>query len=105
MDITEWVEVLEWCGLPRTKTGYWLMPDGHAYIKTPPLNLTNLFKYVTPELYKRGLYYELMQWDEGQHKAIINEKTPEWTMTVSDAIDKDPEMALLRAVLQIMKEK
>jgi len=78
-------------------TGYWRDPEGGRWAAEKEPDLNCLFEYAVPKLYELGYYYELLQWNEGQHKAIINKRAVEWAVTVSDAIDKDPADALFWA--------
>jgi len=97
--------IWEWCGVSvsyLSDMGIWVFSG--VYQREARLDLNNLFKYAVPELYKRGYYYTILQWNEGQHKAIIDKKTVEWAVTASDAIDKDPAEAFGKALLQLIKE-
>ena len=68
------------------------------------LDLNFYRQYVMPKLYKQGYYYDLFQWNSGQHKVCINQKTEEWAVTVSEAVAKDPEEAFGQALLPLIKE-
>ena len=76
----------------------WIYPDGQISTILPPIDLNSLFTYVVPRLYELGYYYELFQWNNGQHKAIINKRASGWSVTVSDATSTDPATAFFLAL-------
>ena len=83
--------------------GGWKYPDGTKGISVNfPESLDACFEWLVPELYKQDYYYELLQWNSGQHKAIINKKTAEWAVTVSDAIAETPALALCLAIEKLI---
>ena len=69
----------------------------------PDLDLNNLFKYAVPKL-RDNYQYELVGWNEGQHKAIINKLQKGWAETYTTAIDKDPDLALFWAIWEVLKK-
>ena len=88
----------------------WVFPDGT--IKDEPPDFTDpvwgiayCFKWLVPKLYELSYYYEILQWNEGQHKAIINKRTIEWATTASDAIDKEVAMAFCLAIEKLIEVK
>ena len=101
-------EFWEWCGFtlrcPPEKDAYgrgiWNYPEG-TYGNLE-LDLNNLFKYAVPKL-RDNYQYELIGWNEGQHKAIINKLQKGWAETYTTAIDKDPALALFWAIWEVME--
>ena len=77
--------------------------SGATHFETLPIDLNNLFKYAVPKLYEQDYYYDLLQWNTGQHKAIINKKTVEWAVTASDAVAETPALALFWAIYEVKK--
>jgi len=97
-------EFWEWCGWtyhPNWKV-CWQSPKKYNSEKPPPMTLDNLFKHAVPKLYESGYYYELIQWNEGQHKAIIKKVTHGWAVIASDVVDKDPAQAFYIAILEVI---
>ena len=109
-------EFWEWCGFifhdyivyeyehrdTRVEDPYWENPQGHEVLALPKLDINNLFKYAIPKLYQNGYYYEILQWNEGQHKAIINRRTAEWAETYSSFVNIDPTLALFWAIYSLI---
>ena len=99
-----------WAGLKLAKepcnTGFYLFADrdGIGHEANFTVDETACFKCLVPELYKRGYYYNLLQWSNGQHKMVITDKTAiEYSVTVSDAVDKSPAMAMCLAIEKIVR--
>jgi hypothetical protein len=69
-----------------------------------PESLDACFKWLVPKLYRDNYYYDLLQWDNGRHKAIISKATVEWAVTASDTIAETPALALCRAIEKLIDE-
>ena len=101
-------EFWEWCEFKFIKDGYgwgqdsWLSPLGDTLLKLPNLDLNNLFKYAVPKL-KDNYQYELIGWNEGQHRAVINKFQKGWAETYTIAMDKDPALALFWAIWEVIQ--
>ena len=113
-------EFWEWCGfrqLPRgnkayhfergTKVMNWLPPGETETWKSvdylPYLDLNNLFQYAILKLKRIGYSYELVEWNEGQHKAIINKLCKGWAETYTTSVDKNPALALFWAIWEVVQ--
>ena len=109
-------KLAEWAGIryePDQDVFKVIFPDGSWYnighnwvLDEVEPNFTEsldaCFKWLVPELYEREYYYELLQWNSRQHKAIINKRTVEWAVTASDAVAKTPALALCLAIEKLI---
>ena len=98
-------EFWEWCGFKPVQSiahNSWMYPNGGKG-NLPSIDLNSLFRYAVPKLYKDNYFYECIQWNAGQHKAIINKSTAKWAVTASDVISSDPALALFWAIFKVIK--
>ena len=88
-------KLAEWRGFSVENISHGVYPNF-----TQSLNACE--KWLFPKLYEQGYYYNLLQWNEGQHKAIINKRTAEWVVTASDAVAETPALTFCLAVEKII---
>ena len=92
-----------WCGL---KAGWFKLESGLQIVaEYPSLDLNNLFQYAILKLKRIGYSYELVEWNEGQHKAIINKLCKGWAETYTTSVDKNPVLALFWAIWEAIHAK
>ena len=88
----------------RERLAKWTEPGTGYHVKPPDFttDLSLCFKWLVPKLYERDYFYELLQWNAGQHKAIISKKTAGWATIVSDAVAGNPALALCSALEKLI---
>ena len=92
----------------RTETSsYWRHPEDVNYIGLNPPDfphdLTACFKWIYPELVKRGYSYQLVGWNSGQHKMMIMPASQDWPKIVAGVIDTDPATTFCLAVEKLLE--
>ena len=79
------------------------LPDQPDLIMKPFTDsIDSGFKWLVPELNKRGYYYELFQWNNNQHKAVIIKPTKYWADVVASEIADTPASALAEAIGKVI---
>ena len=98
-------KLLYWAGF-REKDGIWFYPNGRQLkvFEEPELDLNACFKWLEPELYRRGLRYSLKRLQAG-HLAEIFKPSKGWSDCVAYAVDEKPATAFCKAVEQLMEKK
>ena len=74
-----------------------------SFVPDFPNDLNSCFKFLEPELYRRGLRYQLNRLQDG-HLAEIFKPSKGWSDCVAYAVDENPAMAFCKAV-EILMEK
>lgn len=97
------IKILEWLGFkPNVHFSWWETPHGSAYIDDLDLNsLDFCFKWLEPELYRRGFRYQLTRLQDG-HRAIIFAPGKAWADIVADAVAEKPATAFCKAIEQLI---
>lgn len=69
--------------------------------EVPELDLNNIFKYAVPKLLPK-YSLELITWNEGRYKVIINKAVKGWAETFTTRVGNDPALALFWAIMEII---
>jgi len=110
-------EFWEWCGFTILKEKEWdlrrrarigfIYPNGGRYTRLPSLGLNNLFRWAVPKLQEISKEHYIT------FEHPFNDPTT-WAITINielhynykefEGRDKDPAIALFRAIQQVIKE-
>ena len=95
-------EFWEWCGWKQDSIGNWLYPPQYKNEQfrmygIPPITLDNLFKYAVPKVDRYRLEDDWSKIEKHFAYAEIGEKS-------GSAWDKDPALALFRALDKVREE-
>ena len=87
----------EWCGISKSRTGYWYYPDYCARPNAPDLDLNNLFKWAVPKL----TMYELNSYNnDGLHSAWVSlSEDGGWEASECET----PALALFWAIYKVIE--
>ena len=89
--------------LNNIKTGWYYPGEEPCYHLPDFKNSVDLcFKWLVPELNKRGYYYELFQWNNNEHKAVIIKPTKYWADIIASEITDTPASALAEAIGKVI---
>ena len=65
-------------------------------------SLDACLRWLVPKVDGMGYSYELLQWNNGQHKAMLNKRCEGWAQTYTDVVAETPAMALCLAIERLI---